>query len=51
MLLAFGCSAEGMGQPWTANEKRLNKLVFIGRNLDRAELNKNFRACLAAPAA
>lgn len=51
MLLAFGCSAEGMGQPWAADEKRLNKLVFIGRNLDRAELNKNFRACLAATAA
>ncbi|DBA77020.1 TPA: hypothetical protein ACH3X1_009609 [Trebouxia sp. C0004] len=51
MLLSFGCSAEGMGQPWDPDEKRVNKLVFIGRNLDRAELNKNFRACLASAAA
>lgn len=33
-------------------ERRLNRLVFIGRNLDREELNSSFRACLAvAPAA
>ena len=51
MLLSFGCSAEGMGQPWDPSEKRVNKVVFIGRNLDRAELNKNFRACLAGAAA
>ena len=51
MLLSFGSSAGGMGKPWTATEKRVNKLVFIGRNLDRAELNKNFKACLASPAA
>lgn len=51
MLLSFGCSSEGMGKPWGSSEKRLNKLVFIGRNLDRAELNKNFKACLASPPA
>jgi len=34
------CRAEG--------ERRLNRLVFIGRNLDREELNASFRACLAA---
>lgn len=34
------------------DERRLNRLVFIGRNLDREELNSSFRACLAvAPAA
>ncbi|MCU0443839.1 MAG: GTP-binding protein [Microscillaceae bacterium] len=32
---------------WEKNEPRLNQLVFIGRNLDRQELNKSFRACLA----
>lgn len=32
-------------------EKRVNRLVFIGRNLDREGLNASFRACLAAPAA
>ncbi|KAL3130126.1 hypothetical protein ABBQ38_008440 [Trebouxia sp. C0009 RCD-2024] len=51
MLLSFGCSSEGMGKPWAAEEKRTNKLIFIGRNLDKDELNNNFRACLASSAA
>ncbi len=51
MLLSFGCSSEGMGKPWGPTEKRVNKLIFIGRNLDRVELNKNFMACLAKPKA
>jgi len=29
------------------NEPRHNTLIFIGRNLDRKELNEGFRACLA----
>ena len=33
-------------RPWAAGEKRVNKLVFIGRNLDRAELNERFAACV-----
>jgi len=33
-------------RPWGA-EPRHNTLVFIGRNLDRKELNEGFRACLA----
>jgi G3E family GTPase len=33
------------GGPW-GERPRLNKLVFIGRNLDRAELNAGFRGCL-----
>jgi G3E family GTPase len=28
------------------NAPRTNKLIFIGRNLDRAQLNADFRACL-----
>jgi len=32
-------------RPWGA-EPRQNKLVFIGRNLDRQELNEGFRSCL-----
>ena len=28
-------------------EKRENRLVFIGKNLDRAQLEADFRACLA----
>jgi G3E family GTPase len=37
------------GQPdraWKADEIRCNKMIFIGRNLDREELNSRFRACL-----
>jgi len=33
-------------RPWGA-EPRRNTLVFIGRNLDRKELNEGFKACLA----
>jgi G3E family GTPase len=32
-------------KPWNG-EPRRNRLVFIGRNLDRAELEGGFRACL-----
>jgi G3E family GTPase len=35
------------GGLWGANEQRECQLVFIGRNLDRAELEAGFRACLA----
>jgi G3E family GTPase len=34
------------GRPWAAGESRTNRLVFIGRNLDRGELESAFRACL-----
>lgn len=34
------------GGPW-GGRSRKNSLVFIGRNLDREELNSSFRACLA----
>ncbi|MGE3536598.1 MAG: GTP-binding protein [Candidatus Tectimicrobiota bacterium] len=33
-------------RPW-GEEPRSNRLVFIGRNLDRAALTRGFRACLA----
>jgi len=33
------------GQPW-GSEPRINRLVFIGRNLDRQELESGFRSCL-----
>lgn len=36
------------GRPWGDSEERTNRLVFIGRNLDRAELESAFRACLVA---
>jgi G3E family GTPase len=34
------------GKPW-GNEVRGNRMVFIGRNLDRQALRDGFRQCLA----
>jgi G3E family GTPase len=34
------------GRPWSADEKRLNRLVFIGRNLDQDAIARGFRNCL-----
>lgn len=31
---------------WGPEEPRINKLVFIGKNLDREEIEKGFKACL-----
>jgi G3E family GTPase len=31
---------------WRADERRQNQLVFIGRNLDEAQLKAGFKACL-----
>jgi len=38
------------GTPWREGEDRLNQLVFIGKNLDRRELERGFAACFAPPA-
>ncbi|KAK7844972.1 uncharacterized protein LOC112001501 [Quercus suber] len=35
------------GKTWGPNEKRINKIVFIGRNLDEFSLRKGFKGCLA----
>lgn len=34
-------------RPWKPHEERSNKLIFIGRHLNREELIAGFRACLA----
>lgn len=34
-------------RPWRPGERRENRFVFIGRNLDRAALERGFRQCLA----
>jgi G3E family GTPase len=39
------------GQPdrrWHPGEERTNKLVFIGKNLNRQELTDGLKACLAS---
>lgn len=33
-------------RPWKDNETRKNELVFIGRNLDEAQLKKDFADCI-----
>jgi len=33
-------------RPWKEGETRKNELVFIGRNLDEAQLRKDFKQCL-----
>ncbi|MGP4014787.1 CobW family GTP-binding protein [Saccharopolyspora sp. 5N708] len=35
-----------LGAPWRDGEPRRNRMVFIGRNLDREQLEQEFRACL-----
>ena len=32
---------------WREDEKRFSRMVFIGRNLDEAELKADFEACAA----
>ena len=34
-------------RPWKPDETRRSEMVFIGRNLDEAEIRKGFRTCLA----
>ncbi|PON94710.1 Cobalamin biosynthesis [Trema orientale] len=34
------------GSTWGPDEKRINKLVFIGRNLDETALRRGFKGCL-----
>lgn len=34
-------------RPWRADEKRFSRIVFIGRDLDEAELQLGFASCVA----
>jgi G3E family GTPase len=34
-------------RPWTADDKRYSRIVFIGRDLDEAELQLGFAGCVA----
>ncbi|EFN51669.1 hypothetical protein CHLNCDRAFT_49195 [Chlorella variabilis] len=47
MMLQFGSSAEGLGKPWQPGQPRFNRVVFIGKDLNRQELNDGFRSCMA----
>ncbi|XRB14215.1 COBW domain-containing protein [Pseudoscourfieldia marina] len=44
--MTFASSTE-LGKPgWAENEKRVNKMVFIGKHLNRQELEDSFKACI-----
>jgi G3E family GTPase len=46
MMMTMSTSAEGIIRPWKEGEKRINKLVFIGKKLNREEIEKGFKECL-----
>ncbi|KAM7257402.1 hypothetical protein ACFE04_013143 [Oxalis oulophora] len=35
-------------RPWESDEERINKIVFIGKNLDKEEIEKGFKDCLVS---
>jgi len=39
----------GFDEPWAEDEKRESKLVFIGKNLEKDEIEADFKACLYTP--
>lgn len=47
MQVTMSPSSELGLEPWQPEEKRMNKLVFIGRNLERKSLEEGFHGCLA----
>ena len=46
-----GATLANMFAGWQEGEKRVNRVVFIGKDLDRQELTEGFKSCLAAAAA
>ena len=47
MMTTMATSANTPGiEPWKEGEKRLNKMVFIGKNLNRNEITEGFMKCL-----
>ena len=46
MIMSLSSSDDGVGRPWGKGEPRRNRLVFIGRKLDREAINASFKACL-----
>ena len=48
MLMGISSSDDGAGRGWKVGERRTNRLIFIGRNLNRAELEAKFRRCVAS---
>lgn len=46
MLMSISSSDEGVGRSWKDNEKRTNRLIFIGRDLNRNDITSKFKECL-----
>ncbi len=46
MMMTMSTSAEGQIKPWGEGEKRVNKIVFIGKNLDRDDIKTSFEGCV-----
>ena len=47
MMTTMATSANTPGiEPWGEDEKRINKIVFIGKKLDREEITREFKSCL-----
>jgi len=48
MLMSISSSDDGIGRPWKPNEPRTNRLIFIGRDLNRDLLTSKFKECVVA---
>lgn len=48
MLMGISSSDDNVGRPWKEGEDRSNRLIFIGRNLNREELMASFQQCIHA---
>jgi G3E family GTPase len=46
MLMSISSSDDGVGRPWKVGEERTNRLIFIGRDLDRKQITSKFQECL-----
>jgi G3E family GTPase len=42
--MLFGAS---LAEPWTSDENKENRAIFIGKNLDREYITKGFEDCKA----
>ena len=49
MMMEMASSADGDLDGWTESEERTCRVVFIGRNLDRDELEAGLKACVFNP--
>ena len=47
MMMEMSSSAEGAFEGWPEGAERKSRMIFIGRNLDRAELENGFKECVA----